>query len=97
MSFCICALLATEMPVLPAKVATEVKAYFRGLAEWMTGVMERGGTQNKLFLPETPQIEAEAFIATVHGAMLSARADGDPADFRTVTGPLLDRLTSLRR
>jgi TetR/AcrR family transcriptional repressor of nem operon len=96
MSFCICALLATEMPVLPAEVVTEVKAYFRGLAEWMTGVMERGDAQGKLFLSETPRIEAEAFMATVHGAMLSARAYGDPIVFRTVTGPLLDRLTFRR-
>ncbi|WP_062017952.1 TetR/AcrR family transcriptional regulator [Aureimonas sp. AU4] len=96
MSFCICALLATEMPVLPAEVVTEVKAYFRGLSEWMTGVMERGHAQGKLFLSETPRIEAEAFMATVHGAMLSARAYGDPAVYRTVTGPILDRLTSRR-
>lgn len=96
MSFCICALLATEMPVLPAEVVTEVKAYFRGLAEWVTGVMERGDKQGKLFLSDTPRIEAEAFMATVHGAMLSARAYGDPVVFRTVTGPLLDRLTSRR-
>jgi TetR/AcrR family transcriptional repressor of nem operon len=33
-------------------------------------------------------------MATVHGAMLSARAYGDPKMFGTITRPLLDRLST---
>ena len=40
------------------------------------------------------KIEAEGFMATVHGAMLSARAYGDPKMFGVITGPLLDRLSA---
>ncbi|EWY35906.1 TetR family transcriptional regulator [Skermanella stibiiresistens SB22] len=97
MSFCICALLASEMPVLPPEVVTEVKAYFRSLSAWLTGVMERGVEEGKLVLSNTPETEAEAFMALVHGAMLSARAYGNPLVFRTVTQPLLERLTAVRR
>jgi TetR/AcrR family transcriptional repressor of nem operon len=43
-------------------------------------------------LTGTPRIEAEAFMATVHGAMLSARAYDDPEVFAAVTAPLIDRL-----
>ena len=96
MSFCICALLASEIPVLPPQVVAEVKAYFRGLSSRLTGVMERGAGNGRPVLSNTPQTEAEAFMATVHGAMLSARAYGDPSVFRTVTQPLLERLTSVR-
>jgi TetR/AcrR family transcriptional repressor of nem operon len=33
-------------------------------------------------------------MATIHGAMLSARAYGDPKMFGVITGPLLDRLSA---
>ncbi len=32
-------------------------------------------------------------MATVHGAMLSARAYGDPVVFATIVEPLFDRLS----
>jgi TetR/AcrR family transcriptional regulator, transcriptional repressor for nem operon len=49
-----------------------------------------------LQLVSTPQVEAETFMATVHGAMLSARAYGDPKTFGTILHPLLDRLSARR-
>ncbi|WP_044559934.1 TetR/AcrR family transcriptional regulator [Azospirillum sp. B4] len=92
--FCICALLANELPVLPEEVAQEVRAHFRALSAWLTSVMERGARQGRLRLTGTPRAEAEAFMATVHGAMLSARAYGDPKMFAVIATPLLDRLAS---
>ncbi|WP_145143483.1 TetR/AcrR family transcriptional regulator [Roseomonas gilardii] len=92
--FCICALLASQLPVLPAEVGLEVRAHFRSLSEWLTSVLERGALHGQFHLANTPRAEAEAFMATVHGAMLSARAYGDPKIFGFVTGPLLDRLAS---
>lgn len=90
--FCICALLASELPVLPDEVSLEVRAHFRSLSGWLTSVMERGARHGQFRLMSTPPAEAEAFMATVHGAMLSARAYGDPKIFGVVTGPLLERL-----
>lgn len=91
--FCVCALLASQLPVLPEEVAVEVRGHFRFLSSWLTSVMERGGQQGVLRLTDTPRVEAEAFMAGVHGAMLSARAYGDPKMFGTVTAPLLERLS----
>ena len=90
--FCICALLASQLPVLPEEVGLEVRAHFRSLSDWLTSVLERGTRHGQLHLATSPRAEAEAFMATVHGAMLSARAYGDPKIFGLVTGPLLDRL-----
>ena len=90
--FCICALLAGQLPVLPEDVALEVRAHFRMLSAWLTGVLERGVEQGRFRLAGTARAEAEAFMATVHGAMLSARAYGDPAMFGAVMEPLLQRL-----
>ncbi|MGL4962935.1 MAG: TetR/AcrR family transcriptional regulator [Inquilinus sp.] len=90
--FCVCALLASELPVLPAEVALEVRAHFRMISAWLTSVLERGQREGGLVLTGTPRIEAESFMATVHGAMLSARAYDDPEVFAAVTAPLIDRL-----
>jgi TetR/AcrR family transcriptional regulator, transcriptional repressor for nem operon len=92
--FCVCALLASELPILPEEVALEVRAHFRSLASWLTSVMERGKRKGRLKFPGTAHLEAEAFMATIHGAMLSARAYGDPKMFGVIITPLLERLSA---
>ena len=92
--FCICALLANELPVLPEEIALEIRRYFRFLSGWLTSVLERGAALGVVTLAETPRVEAEAFMATVHGAMLSARAYGDTAIFGTIMDPQLARLSA---
>jgi TetR/AcrR family transcriptional repressor of nem operon len=92
MPICLCAMLAAEMPALPAEVAGEVRLHFAGLAGWLGSVLERGARQDGFRLNGPPDAEAEAFMATVHGAMISARAHGRPQVFDAVTGPLLARL-----
>ncbi|RYF50959.1 MAG: TetR/AcrR family transcriptional regulator [Comamonadaceae bacterium] len=89
---CICALLASQMPILPEAVALEVRAHFNALSAWLEHVLRAGMRQKSVHLKGTAAGEAEAFIATVHGAMFSARAYGDPAVFTTIVGPLLQRL-----
>ncbi|WP_238651860.1 TetR/AcrR family transcriptional regulator [Paenibacillus piscarius] len=92
---CVCALLASQLPALPEEVALEVRAHFSYLSTWLTSVLDRGSRLGQLQLRNTPHAEAEAFMATVHGAMLSTRAYSDPNMFTFVTGPLLDRLAPL--
>ncbi|WP_448144845.1 TetR/AcrR family transcriptional regulator [Pseudomonas silesiensis] len=91
-SYCVCALLATQIPVLPKEVVVEVRTHFLALSAWLTSVLERGAKQGVFMLSGEPRAEAEAFMATVHGAMLSARAYGDPSMFDMITLPLIDRL-----
>lgn len=93
-AFCVCALLASEIEVLPEPVAREVRAHFRWLSDWLASVLERGSAQGRLSLTGTARHDAEMVMATVHGAMLSARAYGDPATFATVTHPLLERIAA---
>jgi TetR/AcrR family transcriptional regulator, transcriptional repressor for nem operon len=91
-SYCLAALLATQIPVLPDEVALEVRAYFRSLSAWLTSVLERGARQGTIILTADARSEAEVFMAAVHGAMLSARSYGDPHAFSAIVQPLLDRL-----
>ena len=92
--FCVCALLAGELPILPEAVALEVRSYFRFLSAWMASVLERGMEQGAIRLAYTPRIEAELLMATVHGAMLSARAYGDAGVFGAITGAQLERFSA---
>ena len=75
-------------------MAIEVRAHFRGLSDWLTSVLERGAAERRLSLTGTARDNAEMFMATVHGAMLSARAYGDAAAFGVITRPLLERIAA---
>lgn len=92
--FCVCALLASQIPVLPEEIVREVRAHFRTLAAWLTSVLERGEQQGRLFPDRPAEAEAQLFMATVHGAMLSARAYGDAGMFGVITDPLVESLAS---
>ena len=91
--FCICALLASELPAMPTAVAAEVRLHFETLSEWLTSAFERGAAKGLLRVSDTPRTEAELFMAMVHGAMLSARAEGDPKLFGVITTAMLTRLS----
>jgi TetR/AcrR family transcriptional repressor of nem operon len=90
--FCICAMLASELPSLPPEVAAEVSAFFRFAASWLSSIMERGSREGGLSLSSEPSVEAEAFLALVYGGMLSARAYGNSQVFATILAPTLSRL-----
>lgn len=91
--FCICAMLATELPSLPEDVAVEVQAHFHDLNAWLAGVLKRGVAAGQFHLLNSPAMSARAFMAVVHGAMLMARALGDPKAFATIVQPAILKLT----
>lgn len=90
--FCVCAMLAGEMQMLPTDVASGVRIHFRNLVEWLTSVMQAGEEQGLFRLGGTPEAEAQIMVAAVHGAMLSARAFGEPELFHAIVNPLIERL-----
>lgn len=90
--FCVCAMLAGEMQMLPENVASHVRSHFRNLAAWLTSVLKAGAEQNLFRLDQSPAEEAHILMATAHGAMLSARALGDPSLFAAIVGPQIARL-----
>jgi len=92
-SFCICAMLAVELPTIPDEVADEVRGHFQDLTTWLASILKRGMAKGQFHLRGSPAIEAKAFMATVHGAMLAARAFVDPKTFRAIVQPAIRRLT----
>ncbi len=91
--FCICAMLASEMELLPEEVSSHVRRHFENLGRWLTSVLKAGDEQKLFKLSGTPEDEAQILMASVHGAMLSARALGKPEIFAAIIGPQLARLT----
>ena len=93
-AFCVCALLASEMPLLPMELTRELTGHFFALAAWLTTTMELGAQQGRIVLDGTADSAAQTFMATVHGAMLSARAYGDPGIFKSITRAAMQRLAA---
>lgn len=91
---CLCALLASELPALPESITLEVRAHFRALSAWLAAVLERGAKAGTLRFAQPAAVEAEAFMAAIHGAMLSARAYGEPQTFGVISDALLARLAA---
>ena len=85
--FCVCAMLASEMQMLPDEVASRVRAHFQNLAAWLTSVLQAGVEQGPFRLDRRPEEQAQMLMASVHGAMLSARALDKPELFAAVIGP----------
>jgi TetR/AcrR family transcriptional repressor of nem operon len=91
---CIAALLGAELPTLPDEVKAEVKRYFRDLKEWIRETMEQGHTHGILRLQQPAAVEAETFIALMHGAMISARVYGSSKVYTAVMQDALNRLAA---
>lgn len=93
-SFCICAMLAGELPTIPDEIADEVRGHFEDLTTWLTSILSKGVAQGQFHLQGSPAVEAKAFMAAMHGAMLAARAFGDPQTFQVLGQLSIDRLSS---
>jgi len=92
--FCLAALLAAELPSLPEEVGFEVQQHFLELSGWIRSTLEEGVRRRTLKLQGSPEDEAQALMAIVHGAMLSARALGKCDVFSAVTTNALQRIST---
>ena len=92
--FCICALLATELPAIPEEVAAVVRGHFDDLSGWLADMFAEGARAGRFRLHGGAPAEASSFMASIHGAMISARAYRDPERFAAISNALMARLTA---
>lgn len=90
--FCVAGMLASELPTLPSDLAEAVRVHFRDLSNWLEIVLTKGAQMGRFELQGSARQEAEAFMAMVYGAMLAARAYGDPKVFGDIVATGLKRL-----
>ena len=93
LSFCIGALLGTEMPSLPEEVQAEVRLHFSMLTDWFERTLKAGTKVRTIHLQGTVATEAQMLIAVLHGAMLSARATNNCDVFRSLSQAALNRIS----
>lgn len=94
--FCVAGMLACELPTLPNDLAGLVRAHFLDLSNWLEIVLTRGAQMGYYELRGSARQEAESFMALVYGAMLAARAYGDPKVFADVVANGLKKLAPSR-
>jgi TetR/AcrR family transcriptional repressor of nem operon len=92
--FCLGAILAAELPSLPAGLVTSVRGHFVDLTEWLARVLTLGVKQGTMRLDASAEVEAERFMAGVYGAMLAARAFDDPRRFTSIVEAAIARVRS---
>lgn len=90
---CICAMLAAELPIIPKEIADEVHGYFEDLQAWLAKILNEGVTKGQFKLRESVFVEAQTFMSTLHGAMLTARALDKPEAFESITRAAIGQLT----
>jgi TetR/AcrR family transcriptional repressor of nem operon len=90
---CIAALLGAELPSLPLEVAAEVRLYFVDLRGWLERNLQLGLEQRRIRLDQSAAREADLVMATVHGAMISARAYQSSEVFTQIVEATLQRIS----
>lgn len=93
MDICLCALLASEVPILPEEVRSEIQGHFQELTNWFTKLLLEAKqplqyASSKLSAEEM----AHAILAGIHGGMLAARTFDDVKHFQMVKNQLLQQL-----
>jgi len=95
--FCLAGVLAVELPSLPAEVAIAVQGHFNDLAQWLERLMVLGKKQGTIELEMNPRISSQFFQTTVYGAMVMARAYGEPSKFNLVIDAFMQRMRPKKR
>lgn len=91
-TFCLAGVLAAELPGLPPAVADAVQGHFNDLGRWLERLMTLGVEQGTIRLELEPKISAQFLQTAVYGAMVMARAYGDPGKFNLVLDTFLARM-----
>ena len=90
--FCIAALLGAELPSLPQEVQAEVGKHFTCLRQWIGKTLKDSVKQKSIKLQGTVEVEAELFMAAIHGAMISARVNSSSVLFKQIAATVMQRL-----
>lgn len=90
--FCVAGMLASELTTLPPDLVENVRSHFRDLSNWLETVLTKGAQLGLFDLQGPARLEAESFMSTVYGAMLTARAYGEPKVFADIVESGLRKL-----
>jgi TetR/AcrR family transcriptional regulator, transcriptional repressor for nem operon len=78
---CLCGMLASEVEVVPASVALDVRRFMAQSQQWLTELISAGVGEGKLALGDAPTARAATFLSICQGALLVSRAMQLPVCF----------------
>jgi TetR/AcrR family transcriptional regulator, transcriptional repressor for nem operon len=91
---CLCGMLAAEYTTLPETMGHALRAFFGRNERWLSALLEEGRRAGTLRFEGPPEESARALTAALEGAMLLARAHGDPRHFDAAAAYLTRELTA---
>src|SRR3954451_17105468 len=89
---CLCGILAAEYQTLPDAMRTAVRTFFDRNEVWLERVLDEGALRRELAQRGAPRDTARMIVDTLEGAVMVARAQGDPARLDRVADQLLSSL-----
>jgi TetR/AcrR family transcriptional repressor of nem operon len=89
---CLCGMAAAEYGTLPAPMQKALQMFFAANEVWLTRLLDQGQNEGYLCLRAPPREEAGMMMSALEGAMLVARAMGDPIRFERAAASLLAQL-----
>jgi len=92
---CLCGMLAAEYSTLPETMGHALRAFFGRNEGWLSALLEEGRRGGTLRFVGPPQDSARALTAALEGAMLLARAHGDPRHFDAAASYLIREMTAV--
>jgi TetR/AcrR family transcriptional repressor of nem operon len=89
---CLCGMLASDINTMPDDIREEVRLFFVECEKWLAKIIRSGQQSGEIRNNANPDSLAQFILATMEGAMLSARTFSDPDRFRTITSRILSAL-----
>lgn len=90
---CLCAVLATEVDLLPEALRTDIARFFTKHIVWLERVLADGKANGTIVAGIDPAAGARMIVAALEGALMMERALGARADFHIVIETLKASLT----
>jgi TetR/AcrR family transcriptional regulator, transcriptional repressor for nem operon len=89
---CLGCMLASDLITLPDGLQDDVRAFFECMETWLVKVLKEGRALGAFQFVGSPEKTAQVFVATLNGAMITARAFGDDKHLTESTAWLLSMI-----
>lgn len=89
---CLCGVLVSEWNALSAGMQEEVAEFFRENEAWLAGVMDTGRADGCLHFEGPADLQAQAFLSGLEGAMQTARVYRDVTLYCAIAHQLLGQM-----
>lgn len=89
---CLCGMMAADLCALERPLRDEVRRFFDDNEAWLARVLEAGRKARTLAFDGSPGAQASVLLSCLQGAMLVARAYGDPSRFEDAARLQIDGL-----